>query len=95
MIDSAANKPLGYVTVALQDSATRTPVKSTLAKAYPVASGASHSRILVGYEDDPNQPGGGIFYTQDSGIGKFSTVTYEFAQKNMNDLFWVEAPEKQ
>ncbi|HMG10186.1 MAG TPA: TonB-dependent receptor [Mucilaginibacter sp.] len=32
VIDSAANKPLGYVTVALQDSATRTPVKSTLAK---------------------------------------------------------------
>ena len=67
-------------------------VKTILAKGYPVASGASHSRILVGYEDDPNQPGGGIFYTQDSGKGKFSTVTYEFAKKNMNDLFWVEAP---
>ncbi len=32
VIDSALNKPLGYVTVALQDAATHTPVKSTLAK---------------------------------------------------------------
>ncbi len=67
-------------------------VKSVLAKGYPVASGASHSRIFVGYADDTNQLGGGLFYTQDSGIGKFSTVTYEFSRKNMNDLFWVESP---
>lgn len=32
VIDSALNKPLGYVTVALQDAVTHTPVKSTLAK---------------------------------------------------------------
>ncbi|WP_162996547.1 TonB-dependent receptor domain-containing protein [Mucilaginibacter celer] len=32
VIDSAANKPLGYGTVALQDAATKAPVKSTLAK---------------------------------------------------------------
>lgn len=32
VIDSTLNKPLGYVTVALQDAATHTPVKSTLAK---------------------------------------------------------------
>ncbi|MDB5147532.1 MAG: TonB-dependent receptor, partial [Mucilaginibacter sp.] len=32
IIDSAVNKPMGYVTVALQDAATKTPVKSTLAK---------------------------------------------------------------
>lgn len=32
VIDSALNKPLGYVTIALQDAATHTPVKSTLAK---------------------------------------------------------------
>lgn len=32
VIDSALNKPLGYVTVALQDAATKAPVKSTLAK---------------------------------------------------------------
>ncbi|MDN3549921.1 TonB-dependent receptor domain-containing protein [Mucilaginibacter aquaedulcis] len=32
IIDSAQNKPLGYVTVALQDAATHAPVKSSLAK---------------------------------------------------------------
>ncbi|MBB6112033.1 Outer membrane receptor proteins, mostly Fe transport [Mucilaginibacter lappiensis] len=32
VIDSAINKPLGYVTVALQDATTHAPVKSTLAK---------------------------------------------------------------
>jgi outer membrane receptor protein involved in Fe transport len=32
IIDSAVNKPMGYVTVALQDEATKAPVKSTLAK---------------------------------------------------------------
>lgn len=32
IIDSAVNKPMGYVTVALQDAATKAPVKSTLAK---------------------------------------------------------------
>lgn len=68
-------------------------VKTILAKGYPVAAGASHSRLIVGYEDDADQPGGGIFYTQDSGIGKFSSVTYKFAKENMNDLFWVEAPQ--
>ncbi|RFZ82339.1 TonB-dependent receptor [Mucilaginibacter terrenus] len=32
VIDSAANKPLGYATVALSDAATNAPVKSTLSK---------------------------------------------------------------
>jgi hypothetical protein len=67
-------------------------IKEILAKGYPVAAGASHSRIIVGYADDDKQPGGGVFYTQDSGIGRFGSVTYEFAKEQMNDLFWVEAP---
>ncbi|XHR95178.1 carboxypeptidase-like regulatory domain-containing protein [Mucilaginibacter sp. UC70_90] len=32
IIESAGNKPMGYVTVALQDATTKAPVKSTLAK---------------------------------------------------------------
>jgi hypothetical protein len=66
--------------------------KEVLASGLPVASGASHSRLLVGYSDDPEQPGGGIFYTKDSGSGKFSQVNYEFAKTKMNDAFWVELP---
>ena len=65
-------------------------VKRVLAAGWPVASGASHSRLLVGYKDDATSPGGGIFYTKDSGLGRYDEVTYEFAKTQINDAFWVE-----
>ena len=65
-------------------------VKQALADGWPVAAGAAHSRLLVGYVDDPASPGGGYFYTKDSGIGRFDRVTYEFVQTEVNDAFWVE-----
>jgi C1A family cysteine protease len=66
-------------------------IKSVLARGYPVAAGSDHSRLLVGYNDDPNRPGGGTFITKDSGSGKFDSVTYEFAKTKIGDVFWVEA----
>lgn len=69
-----------------------TEVKKVLAAGWPLAAGSNHSRLLVGYEDDPEQPGGGILLTKDSGSGKFSQVTYEFARTQINDVFWVELP---
>ena len=69
-------------------------MKRVLASGYPVAAGASHSRLLVGYTDDNNQPGGGTFMVRDSAGGKYRTVTYEFVKTNVNDVFWVEAPPK-
>jgi hypothetical protein len=65
-------------------------IKQTLAKGFPVAAGAAHSRLFVGYSDDETKPGGGVFLTKDSGEGRFSEVTYEFAKKELNDAFWVE-----
>jgi hypothetical protein len=65
-------------------------IKQTLAKGFPVAAGASHSRLFVGYKNDETKPGGGIFFTKDSGEGRFAEVTYEFAKKELNDAFWVE-----
>jgi len=65
-------------------------IKSVLAQNYPVAAGASHSRLLVGYLDDSQQAGGGKFLTKDSGKGAFSSVTYEFVKQNVADVFWVE-----
>ena len=65
-----------------------------LAKGYPVAAGSSHSRLLVGYADDPGQPGGGFFLTKDSGKAAFDLVTYDFAKTKVGDVFWVEAPPK-
>ena len=67
-------------------------IKKVLAKGYPMAAGANHSRLLVGYRDDAHQAGGGTFLTKDSGAGAFKTVTYEFVKDNVRDLFWVETP---
>lgn len=59
----------------------------------PVAAGASHSRLFVGYVDDEKEPGGGVFLTKDS--GSYSRVTYEFAKTQVNDFFWVDAKKPQ
>lgn len=67
-------------------------IKSVLARGWPVAAGATHSRLLVGYADDPRQPGGGSFLTKDSGKAAFARITYEFARTRLGDVFWVEAP---
>lgn len=65
-------------------------VKSALADGWPVAAGADHSRLLVGYRDDAAQPGGGVFIARDSGTGRDETVTYEFARTQVNDAYWAE-----
>ena len=43
------------------------------------------------YRDDPRQPGGGMFFAEDSGSGKYEEVTYRFVKTNVGDVFWVEA----
>lgn len=62
----------------------------TLARGWPVAAGSEHSRLLVGYRDDPKQPGGGEFLTQDSALGGYGSITYAWAKENVGDAFWVE-----
>lgn len=68
-----------------------TEIKRVLASGYPVAAGSAHSRLLVGYRDDPALPGGGLFITQDSALNRFDEVTYLFVREQVNDVFWVEA----
>jgi len=65
-------------------------VKRTLAAGWPVAAGAGHSRLLVGYRDDPAAPGGGVFLTCDSALAAFSEVPYRFVHDEVADVFWVE-----
>ena len=67
-------------------------IRQVLSNGYPVAAGSSHSRLLVGYREDAAQPGGGVFYTKDSGAAAYTTVTYEFVLKHVGDVFWVEPP---
>ena len=66
-------------------------VKTVLAQGWPVAAGSDHSRLLVGYQDDAAQPGGGTFVTKDSGAGGYGQVTYEFVRTRVGDAFWVES----
>ena len=66
-------------------------IRRVLAQGWPVAAGASHSRLLVGYEEDPAKPGGGFFITKDSGKGAWARVPWQFVQNNVGDVFWVEA----
>jgi hypothetical protein len=79
-------KPKAGLTVAQMHE-----IKAVLAIGWPVATGAEHSRLLVGYRDDPQQPGGGAFFADDSGSGKYEEVTYRFVKTNVADVFWVEA----
>jgi hypothetical protein len=66
-------------------------VKAVLARGFPVAAGSGHSRLLVGYRDDPALPGGGAFLTEDSALARFDEVTYDFVRQQVADVFWVEA----
>ncbi len=62
----------------------------TLAAGYPVAAGSGHSRLLVGYRDDPAAAGGGTFLTLDSALAAFAEVPAEFVRTKVNDAFTVE-----
>lgn len=67
-------------------------VKQVLAKGYPVAAGSDHSRLLVGYRDDPRRPGGGVFIALDSAAVRYTRLDYAWAKANLNDLYWIEGP---
>ena len=73
------------------DEAQFGEIKAVLARGFPVAAGSGHSRLLVGYRDDPALPGGGAFLTEDSALARFDEVSYEFVRQDVADVFWVEA----
>jgi hypothetical protein len=51
-----------------------------------------HSVLLVGYRDDPQQPGGGVFIIRNSGDdGSDGFLPYAFAAAYMNDAAWIGA----
>lgn len=52
-----------------------------------------HSIVLVGYRDDPTQPGGGVFLIRNSaGPGRDGMMTYDYIRAYMNDAAWVGFP---
>ena len=54
-----------------------------------------HSVLLVGYRDDAQQPGGGVFlFRNTSRGGRDGSMPYEYARAYMNDALWIEADTK-
>jgi hypothetical protein len=50
-----------------------------------------HSVLLVGYQEDERQSGGGVFFIRNSsGDGRDGALPYAYAQAYMNDAVWVE-----
>jgi hypothetical protein len=50
-----------------------------------------HSVLLVGFRDDPAQPGGGVFLIRNSGGGvQDGAMTFEFVRAYMNDGAWID-----
>jgi len=50
-----------------------------------------HSVLLVGYRDDPRQPGGGLFVFHNSNNNaRDGYMTYEYASAYMNDALWID-----
>ncbi len=49
-----------------------------------------HSVLLVGYRDDPAQPGGGIFWIQNTSKGpRKGAMSYQYVRTYMNDAAWI------
>jgi C1A family cysteine protease len=66
-------------------------MKRVIAAGYPVAAGSGHSRLFVGYHDNPDLAGGGAFITEDSALNRYDEVTYRWVRDNVADAFWIEA----
>jgi hypothetical protein len=52
-----------------------------------------HSVLLVGFQDDVSQPGGGVFLIRNSaGPGRDGMLTYAYVRAYMNDAAWIDFP---
>lgn len=61
----------------------------------PNAVRDGHSVLLVGYQDDPAQPGGGVLiFRNTAGEGRDGLMPYTYAQAYMNDAAWIESPSR-
>ncbi len=68
-------------------------VLATLRDGWPVAAGSAHSRLLVGHRPDADAPGGGVFLTLDSALGRYDEVSAAFVREEVCDAFVVEVAE--
>ncbi|NLE38289.1 MAG: C1 family peptidase [Pirellulaceae bacterium] len=51
-----------------------------------------HSILLIGFRDDPTQPGGGVFLIRNSSSPhRHAEMPYEYAKAYMNDALWIDS----
>ncbi len=54
-----------------------------------------HSVLLVGFRDDPAQPGGGVFLIRNSsGKSRDGLLSYEYLRTYMNDAVWIDGADQ-
>ena len=54
-----------------------------------------HSVLLVGFRDDPKQPGGGVVLIRNSsGKSRDGMLTYEYLRTYMNDAVWIDGGDR-
>ena len=74
---------------------SETWAENILGMCEPEAVQDGHSVLLVGYRDDPAQPGGGLFLFRNSGRqGRDGFMPYAYARAYINDALWIEAQGK-
>ncbi|MDQ3813428.1 MAG: hypothetical protein M3347_05700 [Armatimonadota bacterium] len=66
--------------------------RSMIRKGWPVCAGGEHCVLLVGYQEDPRQPGGGFFIVRNSATIRYENMTYATAKPKFNTLLWIELP---
>ena len=65
--------------------------KGVLQLAQPEDVFDGHSVLLVGYRDEGDQPGGGVFMVRNSGgDGRDGCIPYKYACEYMNDSVWID-----
>lgn len=67
-------------------------VKKVMRSGYPVCGESAHCLLLIGFNDDPRQPGGGTFLTRNSATVRYETMSYAEAAQKFYSLLWIDLP---
>ena len=67
-------------------------VKNVMRNGYPVCGESAHCLLLIGFNDDPRQPGGGTFLTRNSATVRYETMSYAEAAQKFYSLLWIDLP---
>ncbi len=68
-------------------------VKKVMRNGFPVCGEAEHCLLLIGFNDDPRQPGGGTFLTRNCATVRYETMSYAEAAQKFYSLLWIEIPD--